>query len=91
MGRHRMERDSGNPDCQKTVEFKEQIVTLFHNSNGYNVWTAANPEADGTLSTATFPETPDINSLSATDNALFCLGNNGSLRPPATAFHGHDR
>lgn len=69
----------GNPDSQKTVEFKEQIVTLFHNSNGYNVWTADSPEANGTVSAVTFPETPDINSLSATDNALFCLGNNGSL------------
>lgn len=69
----------GNPDSQKTIEFGDKILTLFHNGNGYNVWTGADPESTGTVSAASFPEQPEISSFAATDDALYCLGSNGAL------------
>lgn len=68
-----------SPDEQKTIEFGDDIITLFHNASGYNVLTAPDPESTGTLSAASFPSTPVISSFAATNEALYCLGDDGSL------------
>lgn len=68
-----------SPTEQKTVEYGENILTLFNNANGYNLWTAATPDDEGTVTAVSFPATPEISSFAATDDALYCLADNGSL------------
>lgn len=68
-----------SPTAQKTVEYGNSIVTLFNNSNGYHILTAATPDEDGTVTSVSFPATPEISSFTATDDALYCLADNGSL------------
>ncbi|MCM1093100.1 MAG: DUF6242 domain-containing protein [Lachnospiraceae bacterium] len=73
----------GTPDAQKTIEFGDKIITLFHNGNGYHTWTATDPESTGTITPVSFPSQPELSSFTATDDALYCLGSNGALMTSA--------
>lgn len=70
------------PAEQKTVEFNDKIFCLTRLTSRYSMAVSENPGDDNaTWNTeyVTFQFTPDLNSFSATDDALYILDENGNL------------
>lgn len=69
------------PTEQKTVLFNGQALCLTGNGNAqYSIGTSSNPgDTDWDITLVTFPFTPDVNSLAATDDALYILDTDGIL------------
>ena len=66
--------------AQKSVKYGDKVVCLTTNGVRYNVATTDNPyNDDWQVSAATFDFVPDVNSLSATDDALYILSGDGTL------------
>lgn len=71
----------GYPSAQKTILFNGQAVCLATDGNGrYSIGTSPSPEHDNwETSVVSFPFTPDINSLTSTEDAVYILDGNGTL------------
>ncbi len=67
------------PTQQKTIQCREKAYCLTSNGSEYCIAITDNPYGSWDLNDVVFSFTPDINSLNATDNALFILDNNGNL------------
>lgn len=69
------------PDAQKTVLYDGRMLCLTSANGRYCIATASNPGDDSDLSTTEIrPQfTPDVNSLAATDDALYILATDGTL------------
>ncbi len=69
------------PTAQKTIMFNGQAMCLTMNAEQYySLSVSSNPGGnEWEKRTITFPFTPDINSLSATTDALYILDENGVL------------
>lgn len=69
------------PKAQKTVKLGDKAYCLTSNGNGsYEIASTADPAAgDWSVSTANFAFTPDVNSLTATSEALYILSTDGAL------------
>lgn len=66
--------------AQKTVMLGKQVVCLTTDGAAYNLATTEDPYANAwDNKSVTFPSAVDVNTLTATDNALFILAADGSL------------
>lgn len=69
-----------NPAAQKTVNYANQIVTLIKESDGgYTLSQANEPAGNWQKREISFPFTPQIRTLTSSDNALFMLDVEGKL------------
>lgn len=81
LAKHKLPTNNGNPKVQKTVKFKDMAVCISGNNSEYCFATNKIP----TNATTWVPQdlslsfSPNINSLNATDDALFMLDNEGNL------------
>jgi len=72
------------PEAQKTVMYDGKMLCLTAESGRYCVVTTSNPGTDPAtddwITTEIHPQfTPDVNSLAATDDALYILATDGTL------------
>lgn len=80
LARKNLPSKFGIPNVQKTVKYNEQAVCLTKAGNKYCIATSDNPgNNDWQTIEVTFPFTPDVESLNATDDALYILDANGKL------------
>lgn len=77
--RRRLPSQLNELKSQKTVALNGNILCLTGNGNQYSIATAANPGESWNISDIRFGFTPDVNSLTATDNSLFILDTAGTL------------
>lgn len=70
-----------SPKSQKTVMYKDKVTSLIQESNDtYTLSQALEPSVDQwTKEESEFKFTPDIRSLTATDDALYILATDGTL------------
>lgn len=77
--RRRLPSQLNEPKAQKTVAINGLVLCLTGNGSQYSVATAANPGESWNTANIKFGFTPDVNSLTATDNSLFILDTAGTL------------
>ena len=69
-----------NPTEQKAVEYNGQALCLAGGNGSYTIATIDNPALDSwEISDVTFDFTPNVNSLTAAENALYILDTDGNL------------
>lgn len=71
----------GNPAAQKTVSFNDITVCLLRENNGSYTLSKSRDISTGTWDkeSVTFPFSPQIESLAASENALYILSTDGTL------------
>ena len=80
LSKNRLPSNFNNPNVQKTIKYKGNAVCISGIHPQYTLATIENPgNFYWDIQDITFPFTPDINSLNATDEALFILDNEGNL------------
>lgn len=80
MSRRDLPNASGTVEAQRTVQSGDMLYTLVKSASGYALSATAHPERDAwTKVNAQFGMVPDVNALSATDDALYVLDENGVL------------
>lgn len=68
------------PNAQKTVKYNGQAVCLTQSGNNYCIAVCDNPgDNNWSKNNVSFSFTPDIESLNATNDALYILDTNGNL------------
>lgn len=68
------------PTAQKAVKYQDNVVSLTGNGGSYNLAVTDNPYNDNwQVEDVTFGFTPDVNSLTATNDALYILADDGTL------------
>ena len=76
-----------NPSTQKTIVYKEKALCISGSHPQYTLATIDNPSNFYWDKTEiSFPFTPNINSLNATNNALYILDTDGNLYTSADAL-----
>ena len=80
MSRRDLPNATGTVEAQRTVKSGETLYSLVKSASGYALSTTTNPEKDSwTKVNAQFGMVPNVNSLSATADALYVLDENGAL------------
>lgn len=78
--RRNLPTNLGVPAKQKTVLYKGEAVCLTSSGVRYNIATTPNPADDNwTIAEVSFPFNPDVESLSATTEALYITDTDGKL------------
>ncbi len=81
IARRNIPSSFSSPKEQKTILHNEKIICLTSDNTGkYSIATSANPgNNDWETQLVTFPFTPNINTLTNTNDALYILDTNGML------------
>ncbi len=80
-----------NPTAQKAVEYNGQALCLATDGSNYTIATIDNPAFDGwEIAEVTFGFTPDVKSLTATDDVLYILDTDGNLYSSADGSSWND-
>lgn len=67
------------PEAQKTVKSGDKYICMTTKSGSVSVATADDPAEDWEVKEVSMAFNPDVDELTATDNALFILADNGDL------------
>lgn len=80
MARRDLPAYTGNPKAQKTVQFNGDLYCMIKDANAYVLSTTSDPATNRwDKSTVEFSFVPDLNTFTATDNALYMLDENKAL------------
>lgn len=80
LARRALPGAAGTVQAQKTVKCGDKAYTLLHTSAGYTLHATDNPADDSwSAIDMQLAFTPQVNTLTATDNELYILDDNGAL------------
>lgn len=80
MAKRNLPTEVSSPTVQKTVQYQGKVVSIAGNGSNYDVAITDNPyNGSWNVEGVTFDFTPDVNTLTATDDALYMLATDGAL------------